>query len=279
MDDARIDRRAAQTDDHQSRDGADIVRQRQKHDDDAGQHQRLAKTNHGRIVQFHGQETAGETSDGDADAKQASPHGRRGLVDALAKRHIAAGPQHGGRFERAIAEEHHEDLAGATDGEHTANTKRLAPVSRFPFRLLGLRGLHGRGFTRPLRFDGLTRLPQRQAQHQHRGKHDLQNGDGPVAPRPAMAGTQCACHDVRAKQCAQAPHGVQPAHVTAFVVDCHIVVERRIDAARAQAVRNGEEQQHPVIRRDGEAEQCERRQRNGHCRDLACTEPQGHAVG
>ena len=95
----------------------------------------VSKTNHGRIVQFHGQETAGETSDGDADAKQASPHGRRGLVDALAKRHIAAGPQHGGRFERGIAEEHHEDFLGTANGEHAGHAERFAFSNRRPFSI------------------------------------------------------------------------------------------------------------------------------------------------
>ena len=42
MNDARINRSAAETDDHQPHNSADIVRQRQQHANDTGQHERLA---------------------------------------------------------------------------------------------------------------------------------------------------------------------------------------------------------------------------------------------
>ena len=96
---------------------------------------------------------------------------------------------------------------------------------------------------------------------------------------PALTRAQCIRHDVRAKQRAQSPHGVQPAHVTAFIVDRDIVVQRGVDAACSQSIRNREQQQHPVIRRDRETEQSERRQCHGYHSDLARAESQSHSIG
>ena len=67
--------------------------------------------------------------------------------------------------------------------------------------------------------------------------------------------------------------------MTALVVDRHIVVEGRVNAARTQAVRNGKQNQHPIVRSNGKAEQCQRRQRHGNRSDLARTKTQGHTIG
>ena len=162
-----------------------LMRQRQQHDDDTRQYQGLTEADHRRIAQSHGEESACETPDGDADTEQASPHGGRGLIDALAEHHIAAGPQHGGGFKRAIAEEHDEDLACATNREHATDTERLTPVSCHPsVARLRFRGVLSAAVA-------VSCLPQWQAENQYRGKRYLQDGDVPVSPRPALTRAQC----------------------------------------------------------------------------------------
>ena len=126
MNDARVNRSAAETDDHQPHDSAGIVRQRQQHANDTDQHECLAQANHGRIVELHGQKATRQAAYGDADAEQAGPHGGCGLVDAFAERHVATTPQHGRGFQRTVAEEHHQDFFGTANGKHASYTKRFA---------------------------------------------------------------------------------------------------------------------------------------------------------
>ena len=66
MDDARINRRAPEADDHQPNDHAKVVRQWHEHGEDAGEHQHLTEANHDRVLESHGQKAGKRTPHGDA---------------------------------------------------------------------------------------------------------------------------------------------------------------------------------------------------------------------
>ena len=111
-------------------------------------------------------------------------------------------------------------------------------------------------------------LPQRQAEQQQRRQHKLQNGHYAVAVLPGAA-RQRPAHDDRAARRADAPHAVQPAHVAAFVVQGHIIVQRGVDAARAEAIRDRPQAELPELGAGGKTEQCHSGCGDAERRDLA----------
>ena len=109
-------------------------------------------------------------------------------------------------------------------------------------------------------------LPQRQAEQQQRRQHKLQNGHYAVAVLPG-ATRQRPAHDDRAARRADAPHAVQPAHVAAFIVQGHIIVQRGVHTAGTQAIRYSPQAKLPELRAGrkpkqrhgggGDAERCD----------------------
>ena len=90
-------------------------------------------------------------------------------------------------------------------------------------------------------------LPQRQAEQQQRRQHKLQNGHYAVAVLPGAA-RQRPAHDDGAARRADAPHAVQPAHVAAFIVQGHIIVQRGVHTAGTQAIRYSPQAELPELR-------------------------------
>ena len=103
-------------------------------------------------------------------------------------------------------------------------------------------------------------MPQGQAAKKHGSQCDLEQGNTPVAAAPAQPAGKRRAHHHRADGSAHAPHTVQPAHVAAFVMQGNVVVQGGIHAARAQAVGNSPQAEHPELAGDRETEQ----RRSGH---------------
>lgn len=103
-------------------------------------------------------------------------------------------------------------------------------------------------------------MPQGQATKKNGSQCDLEQGDIPVTAVPAQPAGKRHAHHHRADGGAHAPHTVQPAHVAAFVMQGNVVVQGGIHAARAQAVGDSPQTEHPELAGDRETEQ----RRSGH---------------
>ena len=178
-------------------DRAEVVRQRHEHGDDAGRAPAPGRGESwpGPSVAWSGSRQA-RRPDGDADAKQAGPAWPPWSCRCrCAKRHIAAGPQ--ARRSDSTCASSRRTSRGSRWAPRMASTprhaERLASGQQTPLpQCSDLRGIarmmrcHSVRLRRPqLR---PTRLPQRQAQHQHRrSASTCRIAMVPVAPRPAMA--------------------------------------------------------------------------------------------
>ena len=86
-------------------------------------------------------------------------------------------------------------------------------------------------------------------------------------------------HQHGADDRADAPEAVQPTHVARGIVHGDIVVQRRVDRARAEAVGHGPHAEQREFCRAGKAEQRRRGQKHAGRRDLTRAEPLYHALG
>ena len=256
MDDAGIDRRAAEADDEEGRKRGCIgIRWDQQRCDPAGE-DAGADADHIPVAEPVGEEAAHETSGGNADVKQRRKRGGALGRKALDLRKIGAGPLHGRPLRGAIGEEAHQDRRNALDPEHTGDS------------LLRLRLCLGRAVDSP--------HGKRHEQEHRNGQLEAPHDAVAVVPRPIC---QRIAHDKRTDDRSNAPEAVQPAHMLRLVVQRHIVVERRVDGARAQPIGDGERDQHPEAAGNREAEQRKHRQKHAaHGHDLR-PEPPGEPVG
>ena len=71
---------------------------------------------------------------------------------------------------------------------------------------------------------------------------------------------------------------MEPAHVAAFVMDCHIVIQCRIHASGTQTIGNCQQKQHPEISRQEKAHHGKSRHAGAECRNPAGTEAVDHPV-
>ena len=253
MDDGRVDGRAAQTQQHQARQqGAPAQRQQNEHH--ARRHDGLSQTDHLAVAQFHGDKAAREPSRHDAGIVQAGPAGGGFRVNAAGQHAVAGRPHTGGGFQRTVAEKAEQHFPHTGQAEQPGQRQMLRREAAL------LRGVGGA-------------FPQRQAAHQHHGERRLQQADGAVAVLPAAA-RQRPAHDDRPHAGAHAPHGVQPAHVTALVMQRNVVVQRGVHAARAEAVGDGPQAELPERRGEGKPEQ-----RRGGERHAARCDPAGAELG
>ena len=252
MDDAGVHRGAAQTHQKQAHQRQSA---RQEHGPDAQSDDRRAHADEGLVVKFHRQEAVDAPADGHAQEEQAGEKRRRRPLHAPAQGQVGAGPKARRLLQAAVAEEGHQDLLRAGDGNDLLQRHRLGR-----FRL------------------GPAILPQSERQKEDRRQNDLQNAHDPVAPGPVISAGQHPAHDVRTDGRAHAPHAVEPAHVAAGIVEGHIVIQAGVHAACAQAVGDGPEDQHPVFPADAEAEQRAGGHGHGESRDLSGTEPPGQPV-
>ena len=149
----------------------------------------------------------------------------------VAEAHKAAGRFHG-------AEEHE---SGQRRTRHR-QAQRLA-VGEAARRLALLRR---RRFRAP---------PDRQRQKQRQRQRELNRRDDAVGAAPARAAGELEGEDHRPRRRADAPEAVQPAHVARRVVQRDEVVQRRVDAARAEAERDGAEENRPRAGRERNAQQ------------------------
>ena len=235
MDDAGVDGRAAQP--HQYKTGqCKGLRAGDQQGSYAHGQNDLTHADHLRIVEFHGDEATSCSSGGDAKIEQAGKAGGSLGSHSAAQGQIAAGPQPGGGFQSTVAEETEHHFPGARQGKHLPQAQCL----------------RGGFFGAVLR---ATLLPQGQADHQHHGEQDLEQGNGPVADRPVHSMGQRGTHDHGAHHGADAPHAVQPAHMAASVVQGNVVVQGCVHAAGTQPVGDGPQAEHPELCGEGKPEQ------------------------
>ncbi|MPN15371.1 hypothetical protein SDC9_162702 [bioreactor metagenome] len=86
-------------------------------------------------------------------------------------------------------------------------------------------------------------------------------------------------HNQRADRRANAPAAMQKAHVARLVVQRDVVVQRRVNRARAESQRNGEQQQKDEVLRVGKPKQRRRRHQHADRRHSARSEPANGAHG
>ena len=177
--------------------------------------------------------------------------------NSLIQGKIRAGPQGGALLQCAVAEEGDHDLLCAGDGDDLLQGQR---PGRTPFLGLG------------------ASLPQGQTQQQHCGQRQLDEAHRAVAAAPVAAAREDGTHDVGSHGGSDAPHTVQPAHVTAGVVQCHIVIQAGIDAASSQTVGDRPQAEHRVRMAGGKAKQGRRRYAHADGRDPAGPQPEGQPV-
>ena len=256
VDGAGVDGGAAQTRQDEPREGRRRP-QGQQQGQDAHSDHRQTQPDHAPVAQAHGQKPAEGPAPGDAQVKQAGAARRRLLIQAPGQDQVAAGPLSRGGLQGAVAEEqqHHLPGSGGRDG---------------PAQGEGL-------FLSALRRPGPA-LPQTQTQHQDHCQTDLQEADVPVAHVPPLAAGQGKGHGVGAQGGPDAPHAVEPAHVAAGVVEGHIVVQRRVHAARPQAVGHRPQAQGQEGAADGEAEEGGGGDAHAEGGDPAGAQPPGQPV-
>ena len=166
---------------------------------------------------------------------------------------IAAGPQAGGLLQSAVAEECNQDFLCAGKPQNFAKAQHLAA-----FLLLGTLPCPG--------------LPQRQAQENQAGEHQLNQADDPVAHGPPGAAGQGSAHDIGANGGPHAPHAVEPAHMAAGEMEGHIVIEGSIHASGTQAIGHRPQAQHPELPADRKSEKGQ--SGHGHADGRHPTRPQ-----
>ena len=177
MDNTRINRRAADAGEHQAAARGNRSRQRKYHQHQSDQQDRLSYANHRGVVEPHGQESTDTTAGSNPEVEQTRPARGDDLVDPVIHHQIAARPQPGGQLDGAIAEEHEKNRLRATDSQDPADAKRLSRCDGVGIIRSGRRIVPH--VVSPV-------LPQRQAEHDNCGQHDLDNGDIPVPPMPAL---------------------------------------------------------------------------------------------
>ena len=246
MNDAGVDRCAAQSGDHKA-DRQQCIAEGQQDQHNTHGIQKLSHTDHLLIVEFHRQKAAEKPSDCDAYVKQARPAGGGHCVQTAGQGAVTGGPHTGDPLNTAVKRKTEHYL------RHTGNFQQFGNRAVFRGKLLPRSGVGGG-------------LPQRQAEQQQRRQHKLQNGHYAVAVLPGAA-RQRPAHDDRAARCADAPHAVQPAHVAAFIVQGHIIVQRGVHTAGAQAIRHSPQAKLPELRAGrkpkqrhgggGDAERCD----------------------
>src|SRR5699024_11125215 len=121
-------------------------------------------------------------------------------------------------------------------------------------------------------------LPQWQGKHKDQCQEDLQKRDDPVSSGPSHPAGQSEAHDIRSGSGAKSPHTVEPAHMMAFVMKSHIVVQGGVNASRSQAIGNGPETEHPEGRADGKAEERSRRHPHADGSDFSGSQSPGEPV-
>jgi len=237
VDDAGVHRGAAQADDDQSQQREKVCFQGQRHQNHACADGEDAGTDHGSAAKAVSHESVEDPTKGDAKVVKGGKPGGSLIVDTPVTGHIAAGPKARGGFQCAVAEKGEEniDCAGKPDG--LRNRKYLW------------------GGFRVIIIDLGAIFPYRQRQKKCCGQDDLQERDAAVAHFPTPILGQAETHDIGADGNAYAPKGVEPAHVPGGVVQSHIVIQRRIHSAGAEAVGNRPQAEHPEVGRQRKAQQ------------------------
>ena len=251
VDQAGIDRRAAQADEDQpGKRGA--VPDGEQHEKDAQRDDPKPQTHHLPVAELKGQKAADGPSRRDAEEEKAAALRGRDRIDAAGGDEIAARPKADRLLGRAIAEEAQHHGLDAAQRHDLAQRQRLFPVA--------------------LRRAAGGRAPERQAEEQDGRKHQLHQSDGPITGVPAVPGGEHRAHDGRPHRRADAPHAVQPAHMPAGIMEGDIVVQRRVDAARAKPVRDRAEAQHRIAAAEGKTEERRAGHRHADRRDPARAE-------
>ena len=254
--DGGIDRPHARSDHHESDSREHIAAHGQNHQQDAEKLRRDADADEPLIARPVRDE-AGDQPAQHQPAEDQRAEGRDGLV-AQARPcpgKIAGRPQKAGVLAGAVGEE------GDQRGQHARRPQRLPDPGAVP-ALLPV----GR----------LRALPERQGQnaHQQDPHLDIRRPAVPLVPARGLQGLR---HDAGADHRAHAVEAVQEIHDRGGVVARDIVVDRRVDGTRAQAVGNGEQKQHPKPRGDRKAQQAEHGEGDGDDHDPLCVEAPYHS--
>ena len=223
VDDTGIDGSTAHTQDHQPCEGGELAAgdQQEQHADADN-----AKTHadHGVVRQLHGDKAIDKSANGDTQVKQTGEAGSGGGIHPPVQNQIAGGPQACGLLQSTVAEKGNEDLPGTGDREN-------------------LRKCQGLGSSGVFILTGTFPQGQREKQDGHQKRLDHAYHQIAVVPNTAT-GEDCA-HDIRTHGGTDAPHTMEPAHVVAFIVQRHIIVQCRVYTAGTQTVRDGPQPQRP----------------------------------
>ena len=258
MNDGGIDRRTAETyDDEGGKRERGYVEGKEEHDDarggDAG-----TEDDHLSISQFPRDEAAYKSSRRHADIEQRGELRRLCFADAFDFHKVGARPAHGGGLCRAVAQKADEKEGYASDlqGTDKADGLLLRRLQRFMPRL----------------------LPDGDRCEQDNGDDRLQDPDDEISSVPGGVGEGVAHHE-GGNDGPHSPEAVQPAHVTGGIMESDVIVEGSVDRARAEAVGNGKDEEHPEFRAEGKTDEgdgCQEDADDGHAR---CAEFMDQAVG
>ena len=169
-----------------------------------------------------------------------------------------ARPVHRGRLRRAVTEEAQKQEGHPFYFQRAEQPDRLLLGRLQPF---------------------MPRLfPHGERRKEHDADDALQDADDEIAVVPGSVREGIAHHE-GGDDGPHAPEAVQPAHVAGGVVQGDIVVERRVDGARSEAVGDAEDEQHPELGAEREPDERDRRQKDAHDGDGSRAEFMDETVG
>lgn len=251
VDQAGIDRRAAEPDEDQPGERG-AVPDGEQHQQDAKRDNPQSQAHHLPVAELEGQKAADGPSRRDTEEEETAALCGRDRVDAAGGDEIAAGPKTDRLFDGAIAEEAQHHGLDAAQRNDLTQRKRPSPAA--------------------LRRAAVGRPPEGKTEEQNGREYQLDQPDAAVAGVPAVPGSEHRAHDDRPHRRADAPHAVQPAHMPAGIMEGDIVVQRRVDAARAKPVRDRPEAEHRIAAAEGKAEERRAGHRHADRRDPARAE-------
>ena len=149
-----------------------------------------------------------------------------------------ARPVHRGRLRRAVTEEAQKQEGHPFYFQRAEQPDRLLLGRLQPF---------------------MPRLfPHGERRKEHDADDALQDADDEIAVVPGGVREGIAHHE-GGDDGPHAPEAVQPAHVAGGIVEGDVVVERRVDGTRAEAVGDAEDEQHPEPGAEREPDEGDRR--------------------
>ena len=233
MHDARVNRCAAKAHQNQACHGTEETQGQQQNDNAYGD-DAYAQANHLGVGQLHGHKTADGSAQRDTQEEQAGKGGCCFLAESGVECQVRAGPQCRGLLQGAVAKEcdHHFLCAGDLDDFAQGQGSGGGVVIFYGFA-----------------------VPERKAKKEEGSQNELDDAHDLIAKAPMYSSGQYKAHDVRPCGGAYAPHTMEPAHMSAGIMQGHEVIQGGVNAAGPQTVGNGPKAEHPIFPAEGETEE------------------------